>query len=50
MQHFAKETIVRLAEARVEFIVVGGLSAVLQGVPLLVAPSPHFPPATTSLA
>src|SRR5215831_19049590 len=35
MQHFAKETIVRLAEARVEFIVVGGLSAVLQGVPIV---------------
>jgi Nucleotidyltransferase of unknown function (DUF6036) len=35
MQHFAKEMIVRLAEAQVEFVVVGGLSAVLQGVPIV---------------
>lgn len=35
MQHFVKETIVRLAQAQVEFIVVGGISAVLRGVPLV---------------
>ncbi len=31
MQPFAKEMIVRLAEAHVEFVLVGGVSAVLQG-------------------
>jgi hypothetical protein len=35
MQHFVRETIVRLAEARVEFVVVGGISAVLQGAPIV---------------
>src|SRR5256885_10945075 len=35
MQHFARETIIRLAEAQVEFVVVGGISAVLQGVPIV---------------
>ncbi len=35
MQHFVKETIVRLTSARVEFVVVGGISAVLQGVPVV---------------
>jgi predicted nucleotidyltransferase len=35
MQHFVKETIIRLQEANVEFVVVGGISAVLQGVPLV---------------
>jgi hypothetical protein len=34
MQRFAKEMIVRLAQAQVEFVVVGGMSAVLQGVPV----------------
>lgn len=34
MQHFAKEIISRLAQAQVEFVVVGGVSAVLQGVPI----------------
>jgi hypothetical protein len=37
MQHFAKETIIRLAKARVEFVVVGGLSAVRQGVPIVTS-------------
>jgi hypothetical protein len=35
VQHFVKETIARLAQAQVEFVVVGGISAVLQGVPLV---------------
>lgn len=35
MQHFVKETIVRLAQAQVEFVVVGGISAVLQGAPII---------------
>ena len=34
MQHFAREVIERLARAQVEFVVVGGVSAVLQGVPI----------------
>ena len=35
MQEFIKGTIVRLAVAQVEFVVVGGVSAVLQGVPIV---------------
>jgi hypothetical protein len=35
MQNFVKETILRLARAQVEFVVVGGISAVLQGVPVV---------------
>jgi hypothetical protein len=35
VQQFVKETIVRLAQAQVEFVVVGGISAVLQGVPIV---------------
>jgi len=35
VQRFVKEMIVRLAQAQVEFVVVGGISAVLQGVPLV---------------
>jgi hypothetical protein len=35
MQHFVKETILCLARAQVEFVVVGGISAVLQGVPVV---------------
>src|SRR5438067_5056883 len=35
MQHFAREMIRRLVEAQVEFVVVGGFSAVLQGVPVV---------------
>jgi len=35
MQHFAKEIVRRLVEAKVEFVVVGGFSAVLQGVPIV---------------
>lgn len=35
MQHFAKEIVARLAQAQVEFVIVGGVSAVLQGVPIL---------------
>ena len=35
MQHFAKEIVRRLVEAQVEFVVVGGFSAVLQGVPIV---------------
>lgn len=35
MQHFAKEIITCLARGRVEFVIVGGLSAVLQGVPIV---------------
>src|SRR5262245_1700460 len=35
MQNFVKEIIIRLASAQVEFVVVGGISAVLQGVPIV---------------
>jgi predicted nucleotidyltransferase len=35
MQNFVKQTILRLADAEVEFVVVGGMSAVLQGVPVV---------------
>jgi hypothetical protein len=35
MQQFVKEMILRLAEAEVEFVVVGGVSAVLQGAPIV---------------
>ncbi|MBI1915845.1 MAG: hypothetical protein HYS12_14090 [Planctomycetes bacterium] len=35
MQLFASELIRRLVEAQVEFVIVGGLSAVLQGVPVV---------------
>src|SRR5262245_60199555 len=35
MQHFAKEIVRRLVEGQVEFVVVGGFSAVLQGVPIV---------------
>jgi hypothetical protein len=35
MQHFVKDTILGLARAQVEFVVVGGISAVLQGVPVV---------------
>jgi hypothetical protein len=34
MQSFAREIILRLIEGQVEFVVVGGISAVLQGVPV----------------
>jgi hypothetical protein len=34
VQHFVREVIERLARAQVEFVVVGGVSAVLQGVPI----------------
>ena len=34
MQGFIKDMILRLAEAQVEFVVVGGVSAVLHGVPI----------------
>lgn len=34
MQQFVKETILRLAAAQVEFVVVGGISAVLHGAPI----------------
>jgi hypothetical protein len=34
VQHFVKEIIARLAQAQVEFVVVGGVSAVLQGAPI----------------
>ncbi len=35
MLHFVKETIVRLAQGQVEFVVIGGISAVLQGAPIV---------------
>ena len=35
MQHFVKDVIVRLSQARAEFVVVGGISAVLQGAPIV---------------
>ena len=35
MQSSFEEVIVRLAEANVEFVVVGGISAVLQGAPII---------------
>lgn len=35
MQDFFEEVIARLTQAQVEFIVVGGVSAVLQGVPIV---------------
>jgi hypothetical protein len=35
MHNFVKETILRLARAQVDFVVVGGVSAVLQGVPIV---------------
>lgn len=35
MQNFVEEVIAHLAQAQVEFIVVGGVSAVLHGVPLV---------------
>ena len=34
MQGFVRDTILRLVQAQVEFVVVGGISAVLQGVPI----------------
>ncbi len=34
MQGFIREMILRLADAQVEFVVVGGVSAVLHGVPI----------------
>jgi hypothetical protein len=34
VQQFVKDTIILLAKAQVEFVVVGGISAVLQGAPL----------------
>ena len=34
MQQFVKDLMIRLAEAQVEFVVVGGISAVLQGAPI----------------
>jgi hypothetical protein len=35
MQNFIKETILRLTQAQVDFVVVGGISAVLQGVSIV---------------
>jgi predicted nucleotidyltransferase len=35
MQHFVKEIVRRLTEARVEFVIVGGVSGVLQGAPIV---------------
>ena len=35
MQGFVERIITRLAEADVEFIIVGGLSAVLHGIPIV---------------
>jgi hypothetical protein len=35
MQHFVKEIVRRLTEARVEFVIVGGMSGVLQGAPIV---------------
>ena len=35
MQQFVKETLLRLVQAQVEFVVVGGISAVLHGAPIL---------------
>ncbi len=35
MQHFVKDTIRRLVQAEVEFVVVGGISGVLQGASLV---------------
>src|SRR5438034_979301 len=35
MRDFVKDILLKLAEAQVEFIVVGGMSAVLQGVPIV---------------
>ncbi len=35
MQNFYEEVIARLAQAQVEFVVVGGVSAVLQGAPIV---------------
>src|SRR5947199_777985 len=35
VQSSFEEVIVRLAEANVEFVVVGGISAVLQGAPII---------------
>lgn len=35
MQGFFEEVIARLTQAQVEFVVVGGISAVLQGVPIV---------------
>ena len=35
MQGFAKDIFERLTTAQVEFVVVGGVSAVLQGVPIV---------------
>jgi hypothetical protein len=37
VQQFVKDTIIRLAEAKVEFVVVGGISAVLLGAPIITA-------------
>jgi predicted nucleotidyltransferase len=37
MQGFVKDMILRLADAHVEFVVVGGVSAVLQGAPITTA-------------
>jgi hypothetical protein len=34
VQQFVKDTIILLAQAQVEFVVVGGISAVLQGTPI----------------
>lgn len=35
MQNFAEKLVVALAEAKCEFVIVGGLSAVLQGAPIV---------------
>jgi len=35
VQNFAEQIIVALAKANVEFIVVGGISAVLHGAPIV---------------
>lgn len=35
MQHFAEKIISALAEAQCQFVIVGGLSAVLHGVPIV---------------
>lgn len=35
MQNFFEDVIARLTQAQVEFIIVGGVSAVLQGVPIV---------------
>lgn len=35
MQDFAEKLVIALAEGQCEFVVVGGLSAVLQGAPIV---------------